>query len=452
MKGKILLLFIILCHIWLFFYNPVIILKVNYYNTKLNLSSLDSWNRTWEKHNIIAEDISLDSNEDIFIVGYNHFGYEYYSYNMCLIKFDKLGNFQWDLIWDGGGEYARAHALVLDTDDNIYVTGNYDDKIALVKFDSLGQLLWEKTYNYSGTGYDIALDQLGNIYITGYKYDVNGNHVFFMKTNSSGHMKLNCTWNTENGVNLNSGRIILLDGMGNIYIAGKFVPMWDEDYKDLVLLKYNNSGHLQWNKTWGDGVDVSVGEIEMDNLGNVYVSGYAWDLADWGAESENFVLIYDTFGILQKEIIWKKGWNPQKAWVGVIFNNTDCIYIAENTPRYTGNDDICVIKCDNSLKFEELWLWGEPDIHEEVKGIVIDSLNNIYLLGEIRTYNYRKLILIKNPDIFIPVPNLLPILIPVLIIAGVSVVILNLVVYEKYLKRTSKSIKFLKQVSYSNII
>jgi hypothetical protein len=444
MKGKVILLLIVLSQIWLFFDGAIIIFDDNNETTNLELSALDSWNRTWEKHDITGEDIALDSNEDIFIVGTNY--WQYSNNTMCLIKFDKLGNFQWDYIWDGGGENARATALELDTDDNIYVTGNYDGQIALVKLNSSGQIVWEKSYSYSGTGYDIALDQLGNIYL-GCSIQVGNNYdVFLMILNSTGDIKQTRTWDAGNDYDYHWVRAIMVDSMGDIYITGDAASSPDDENNNAFLLKYDNSGQLQWYKIWGDDYDEEVGDIALDSLGNIYVSGYSQDWADWGAESENFLLKYDTSGILQEEVIWKKRVNPAEAYVGVILNNTESIYITESTPRYTGDVDICVIKCDNSLKFEEIRLWGEPDKDDVTKGFVIDSMNNIYLIGE-SGYN-KKLVLIKNPEIFIPVPNLLPILIPVLILVGVSVVILNLVVYEKYLKRTSKSIKLLSQVDY----
>ncbi len=42
---------------------------------------------------------------------------------------------------------------------------------------------------------------------------------------------------------------------------------------DLFLLKFNESGILQWNVTWGDNKQDTRGNIAVDSKGYIYLVG-----------------------------------------------------------------------------------------------------------------------------------------------------------------------------------
>jgi hypothetical protein len=90
--------------------------------------------------------------------------------------------------------------MALDSAGNVYVTGAgggngiYETDYATIKFGADGSLLWVATYNGpingdgSDTAYAIALDDSGNVYVTGgssgfedyatIKYDAAGNELW----------------------------------------------------------------------------------------------------------------------------------------------------------------------------------------------------------------------------------------------------------------------------------
>ena len=105
-----------------------------------------------------------------------------------------LGN-SWVARYNGGGE-DEAYALAVDSSGNVYGTGssysgaNGNDYFT-VKYDADGNAVWGSTYNgpsnSSDIAYAIALDNAGDVYVTGTSYDdANSNDYLTIKYASDG--------------------------------------------------------------------------------------------------------------------------------------------------------------------------------------------------------------------------------------------------------------------------
>ena len=93
--------------------------------------------------------------------------------------------------------------------------------------------------------------------------------IFIAKFNSSGTQQWNTTWG---GDDEDYGNDITLDNSGNIYITGSTYS-FGVGYGDVFIAKYNNSGTLLWDTTWGGGsVDQGHG-IALDSSSNIYITG-----------------------------------------------------------------------------------------------------------------------------------------------------------------------------------
>ncbi|GAI21421.1 unnamed protein product, partial [marine sediment metagenome] len=125
---------------------------------------------------------------------------------------------------------------------------------------------FKKIKTWGGSDYDnghkIALDSSGNIYITGAtaSYGAGSFDVVLLKYNSSGNLQWSKIWG---GPNNDTGDGIALDNLGNIYITG--ATSYETNLDDVFLLKYDSSGNLLWNKTWGGYNYFAGGGIALDS-------------------------------------------------------------------------------------------------------------------------------------------------------------------------------------------
>lgn len=119
-------------------------------------------------------DIALDSNGNVFIVQGHTRG------EPRVLKFDGEGNFikMWGSRGDGPGQFAVAHSIVIDEDDNLYVADRENQRVQIFDVDGNLQDQWTFTamacalylgddgYMYMTSGFDaqiVKLDMQGNV-------------------------------------------------------------------------------------------------------------------------------------------------------------------------------------------------------------------------------------------------------------------------------------------------
>ncbi|UCE35942.1 MAG: SBBP repeat-containing protein [Thermoplasmata archaeon] len=233
----------------------------------------------WDEATAIAVD---DLSGDIYVTGQSEGNGTKYDY--ATIKYDASGNELWAARYNGPGNYVDlAKSLIIDASGNVFVTGrsdggstNYD--YATIKYDPLGNEMWVQRYNGPGDGsdraYSIALDSLGNIFVTGgsdggvtnqdfatLKYDSDGNELWVARYEGPGNSS---EWTQD----------IAIDSLNNIYVTG--YSGINPNY-DITTLKYDSSGNQLWIATYnGPGNDWDMGRaLYVDVSGNVYVTGYS---------------------------------------------------------------------------------------------------------------------------------------------------------------------------------
>jgi hypothetical protein len=236
----------------------------------------------------------------------------------------------------GGSSVDRGNFITYDASGNIYVTGCFSGAvdfdfgsasyilnshggtdIFIEKLDSSGRLIWAK--NMGGyvwdMGYSIAIDNLGNLYITGYfdgtvDFDpgsatynltsVGYRDIFVQKLDSSG----NFIWaKSMGGSDADYGYSISIDASASIYITGVFQDTADFDpgssvfsmisagKYDIFILKLDSAGNFKWAKRMGGKHHDYGSYVTVDDSANVYTTGMFVDTIDFDPGSSSFNLL-----------------------------------------------------------------------------------------------------------------------------------------------------------------
>jgi hypothetical protein len=202
-----------------------------------------------------AEAIAMDSSGNVYVTGPSARDSSYpYNYDYATVKYDANGNQLWVRRYEVPGDSTDwATALAADGSCNIYVTGisygaGSGGDYATIKYDPSGNQVCVRRYNGLGNGDDwaeaIAVDGSGNVYVAGWslgsgttmdyttiKYDPNGNELWVRRYNGQ-----------ANGSD--EAYAIAVDDSGNVYVTGRSEGSGTAE--DCATIKYYPNGDTAW--------------------------------------------------------------------------------------------------------------------------------------------------------------------------------------------------------------
>jgi hypothetical protein len=123
-----------------------------------------------------AYSVALDKSNEVLITGRNSYDYPQAQYGTYKLSTEG-GVVLTNLYPADPTAVSSATAIAIDRANKVYVTGfspgtNSGDDIVTIKYDNNGNQIWVQRYNGPGNGDDeasaIAVDALGNVYVTGY--------------------------------------------------------------------------------------------------------------------------------------------------------------------------------------------------------------------------------------------------------------------------------------------
>lgn len=336
---------------------------VDIWITKFNSSGEYIWGKVFGgTDGDLPYGIDVDSNGNVFVVGTYAGTVDFDpgagatsrtsrgNNDNFVVKLTTDGNFAWVKEFGGANE-ERATGVVLDSNNNILVTGLFNDNVDfnpapletntvtgnyadgfVLKLDPNGGYLWAKGFGGSSADYGegIAVDSNNNVYVTG-RYTGNvdfdpgagittiagsaTNGAFILKLNSDGNFGFARGFD---GTGQDVGLEIEVDSGGNILTAGQFQSTVDFDpgagtanlttspSSAIFLLKLDPSGNYLWAKSWGGSGDLPW-DLKITSSNDVLLSGDYLGTVDFdpnaGVSSytaqnstDGFILKLDTSG------------------------------------------------------------------------------------------------------------------------------------------------------------
>ena len=316
------------------------------------------------------------------------------SFECTTIKYDPSGNEKWVRAYRASDttHYDTGWGIALDGYGNVYVTAASTDSftgddIAVIKYDSLGNFIWDARYNGPGNNYDwpfdIAVDVRGNVYVTGRSVGAGTAFDYVtIKWDSSGTEKWVGRYNGPGNLD-DEAYSIAVDAQGNAYTTG--TSTGSGTGLDFATIKYDSLGNEVWAvrfNTSGE-MDEFGTTLDLDGHGNVYITGGTWKFLQ-GIPSDYLTIKYNSSG----DTVWTRRYNgaandddtPEE----IAYDGRGSLYITGDSWGGSGTrTDYCTIKYDTLGNFKWAKRYdGAAHQNEHAGAIAVDIRSNVYVTGE----------------------------------------------------------------------
>ena len=355
----------------------------NYFGNPPN----EEWNRTYGGVLFDNGYGVYQTSDGGYIIGSSKNETGYYQGGDCwLIKTDRFGNIEWDKTF-GGTENDKGWTVQQTKDGGYAIIGvtrsfgpGIFHDVYFIKTDRDGNKIWEKTYGYEDTN-DAGLvfketADGGYIIIGSWNTGFFGD-AWLIKTDSNGNM----IWNrTFGGADLEYGYSVLqTDDLGFIFTCLTY--SYGAGDCDAWLIKTDSNGNIIWNRTFGgEGFDDCYSIIASDD------SGYAMVGATDSYDSNGDVWLVKTDDEGYEQ--WNKTYGGSETDHGLfIYQTNDGGYIILGyTESFgAGDEDIYLIKTDSLGNM--IWDKTFGGIHYDRGWNVWQTMDGGYILSGL-TYSY----------------------------------------------------------------
>jgi len=311
------------------------------------------------------------------------------SEDYAVIKYHPDGDTAWVRRYNGpGNDWDCAYAIAVDDSGNVCVTGGSGGSgilwgYATIKYYPNGDTAWVRRYDGPGSpddyGAAIAVDHLGNVYVTGSSYDPETDYDYAtVKYYPNGDTAWVRRYDGTGGLFIEGAYAISLDGSGNVYVTGKSSGIGSSI--DYVTIKYHPDGDTAWVRRYngpGNWYDMAKALV-VDGSGNVYVSGRS---EGSGTHYDYATIKYHSNG----DTAWIRRYNGSDnddVAYAIAVDGSGDVYVTGYSYPTGGEEDYATLKYDSSGNL--LWVkrYNGPGNDDDLAlAIALDNALNVYVTG-----------------------------------------------------------------------
>jgi len=384
--------------------------------TILNLPAFAQMDTAWVRRynglgdsSDFAQALVVDQSGYIYVTG-SGWG-DGSDFDYTTIKYASEGDTLWVRHYNGLGNYQDvANALAVDDSGNVYVTGySWDDFLfgyynyTTIKYSPTGDAIWVRRYDGPGNSSDaaqsVAVDDSGNVYVTGWSV-VNGTDFDYatIKYSPAGESLWVRRYNGP-GNDRDMAYALTLDMLGNVYVTGSSDNVFS--VPDYTTIKYTATGDSVWVRHYngpGNSTDQPYA-LAVDGQGNVYVTGSSW--GGISTRGDYATIKYDQNG----NTLWERRYNgsgnsADVAW-DIKVDESGKVYVAGGTLSLTTHMDFGTIKYNSNG--DTIWARfynGEDNQYDQAFKLALDTQGNVYVTGSsVRIGQYDDFLTVKYDSV-----------------------------------------------------
>lgn len=216
-----------------------------------------------------------------------------------IFKIDKNGNKKWEKTYGHAGDDLTT-SIVKTTDGGYLVAGNTEAangsySVWLLNLDKSGNMNWSRNID-GGIVNSIANSTDGGFVMSGNTPSMDGTDIWLVRLDE----KAEVLWQRYFSSGANDYSTKVINTFDDSYIVTGYSEIADKAY-DMVVIKYDRIGGVEWEKTFGGAEDDRAISIVNTAEGSYALAG--WTKSDGAGNSDAMVIRFS----------------------GYLFNLTDCL-------------------------------------------------------------------------------------------------------------------------------